>query len=55
MISDLFMKQVKKNSDWYLIKTMKQKDWMICMTRFGTYWKYVEEGKYREKISAHIV
>jgi len=53
-ISDLFMKQVEKDAEWYL---MCPADCKGLTDVFGNeyenlYWKYVEEGKYRSKISA---
>jgi ribonucleoside-diphosphate reductase alpha subunit len=53
-ISDLFMKQVDADADWYLMKITECPN---LSDTFGDeyetlYWKYVSEGKYREKISA---
>ena len=57
MISDLFMKQVKNNSDWYLMCPDEAKglDDLYGPAFEEQYWKYVEEGKYREKISAQVL
>lgn len=53
-ISDLFMKQVESDSDWYLMKIAECSG---LSDAYGEeyeklYWKYVSEGKYREKVSA---
>ena len=53
-ISDLFMKQVKDDSDWYL---MCPDECRGLNDTWGKeyeelYWKYVSEGKFREKIKA---
>ena len=53
-VPDLFMKQVKANSDWYLFCPDKAPG---LNDVYGEeyeklYWKYVEEKKYNEKISA---
>lgn len=53
-VPDLFMRQVQDNSDWYL---MCPNECPGLDTTYGDefeklYWKYVEEGNYREKISA---
>ena len=53
-VPDLFMKQVKANSDWYLFCPDKAPG---LNDVYGEeyeklYWKYVEENKYNEKIKA---
>ncbi len=53
-ISDLFMEQVEKDGDWYL---MCPNECPNLNEVYGDeykklYWSYVEQGKYREKISA---
>ena len=53
-ISDLFMKQVKDDGDWYLMCPDECKGLSDC---WGSdyeelYWKYVSENKFREKIKA---
>jgi ribonucleoside-diphosphate reductase alpha chain len=53
-IPDLFMKQLEINGDWYL---MCPNECPNLQDTYGSefetlYWKYVEEGKYREKIKA---
>jgi ribonucleoside-diphosphate reductase alpha subunit len=56
-ISDLFMKQVESDGDWYLLSA----DECAGLTdAYGDaydtlYWKYVNEGKYRSKIPARKV
>lgn len=57
MISDLFMKQVKNNNDWYLMCPDEAKglDDLYGPAFEEQYWKYVEEGKYREKLSAQVL
>jgi ribonucleoside-diphosphate reductase alpha subunit len=53
-VSDLFMKQVEADGDWYLLSS----DECTGLTdvygdEYETlYWKYVNEGKYRKKVSA---
>ena len=53
-ISDLFMKQVKDDADWYLMCPDECKGLSDCWGKDyeSLYWKYVSEGKYREKIKA---
>ena len=53
-ISDLFMKQVKDDADWYLMCPDECKGLTDCWgDDYETlYWKYVSEGKFREKIKA---
>ena len=53
-ISDLFMKQVKDDADWYLMCPDECKGLTDCWGEDyeSLYWKYVSEGKYREKIKA---
>jgi len=53
-ISDLFMEQAEKNGDWYLMCPF---DCPGLNNVYGDeynklYWKYVEEKKYKKKISA---
>lgn len=53
-VSDLFMEQVEKDGDWYL---MCPDECPNLNEVYGDeykklYWSYVENGKYREKISA---
>ena len=53
-VSDLFMKQVEADSDWYL---MSSADSPNLTDVWGNeyeelYWKYVSEGKYTKKIKA---
>jgi len=53
-VSDLFMKQVKEDSDWYL---MCPDECQGLTDVWGSnyedlYWKYVTEGKYKRKIKA---
>ena len=53
-ISDLFMKQVKSGKDWYLLSP---DDCPGLTDAVGDdyeslYWKYVNEGKYREKVDS---
>lgn len=53
-VSDLFMKQVQKNSDWYLMCPDESPG--LCDV-YGVkyeelYWKYVSENKYKKKIKA---
>lgn len=53
-VSDLFMKQVESDGDWYLLSA----DECPGLTDVygdeydSLYWKYVEEKKYRKKVSA---
>jgi len=53
-VSDLFMKQVEKNSDWYLMcpdECPGLSD--VWGDEYETlYWKYVSEHKYKKKIEA---
>ena len=56
-IPDLFMKQVEKNGEWY---TMSPDDSPGLTDVYGEefeklYWKYVEEGKYRNKHEANKI
>ncbi len=53
-ISDLFMKQVKDDSDWYLMCPDECKGLNDVWGKDyeDLYWKYVTEGKFREKIKA---
>ena len=53
-ISDLFMKQVKDDADWYLMCPDECKGLSDCWGEDyeSLYWKYVSEGKFREKIKA---
>jgi ribonucleoside-diphosphate reductase alpha subunit len=56
-ISDLFMKQVENDDDWYLLSADECPN---LPDRYGEeyeklYWKYVKEGKYREKIKARKI
>jgi ribonucleoside-diphosphate reductase subunit M1 len=53
-ISDLFMKSVENDQDWYLLSSDECPN---LNETFGNeyeelYWKYVNEGKYRKKINA---
>lgn len=53
-VSDLFMKQVKDDADWYLMCPDECKGLSDCWGKEyeELYWKYVTEGKFREKIKA---
>jgi len=53
-ISDLFMKQVEIDGDWYLLSSDECPDLNnVYGDEYETlYWKYVEDKKYRSKISA---
>lgn len=56
-MSDLFMNQVKKDSDWYL---MDPDECPGLNDTYGEeyealYWKYVEENKYRKKVKAQQI
>lgn len=53
-IPDLFMKQVEKGLDWYLMCPNESKGLSdVYGDHFEKlYWQYVREGKYRKKISA---
>jgi len=53
-ISDLFMKQVESDSDWYLMCPDKCRDLDTCWGEEyeKKYWKYVEEKKYVKCIKA---
>jgi ribonucleoside-diphosphate reductase alpha chain len=56
-IPDLFMKQVEKNGEWY---TMSPDDCPGLTDVYGDefedlYWKYVSEGKYRNKHEANKI
>ncbi len=53
-VSDLFMNQVKKDEDWYLMCPDESKGLSDVWGRDyeDLYWKYVKEGKYRRKVSA---
>ena len=53
-VSDLFMKQVENNEDWYLLSN---DDCPGLTEVYGInfenlYWKYVNENKYRKKVDA---
>jgi ribonucleoside-diphosphate reductase alpha chain len=56
-ISDLFMKQVESDSDWYLLDPDECPGLSDAYgDNFETlYWDYVEKGKYRRKIKAQEV
>lgn len=56
-ISDLFMKQVESDGDWYL---MDPDECSGLTDTYGEdyeklYWKYVEENKYRRKVKAQDI
>ena len=56
-ISDLFMKQVENDDDWYLLSADECPN---LPDRYGEeyeklYWKYVKEGKYRDKVKARKI
>jgi ribonucleoside-diphosphate reductase alpha chain len=56
-LSDLFMKQVKNDGDWYLLDPDECPG---LTTSYGLdyeklYWKYVEENKFRTKIKAQEI
>ena len=56
-VSDLFMEQVEKDGEWYLMCPDECKG---LNETFGDeykelYWKYVEEGKYRKQIKARML
>jgi ribonucleoside-diphosphate reductase alpha chain len=56
-VPDLFMKQVEKNGEWY---TMSPDDCPGLTDVYGEefeqlYWKYVSEGKYRNKHEANKI
>jgi ribonucleoside-diphosphate reductase alpha chain len=56
-ISDLFMKQVELDGDWYL---MDPDECPGLSDKYGDeyeelYWKYVEQGKYKRKIKAQEI
>jgi ribonucleoside-diphosphate reductase alpha subunit len=56
-ISDLFMKQVEKDGDWYLIDPDECPGLSDC---YGEeyeelYWKYVEQDKYKRKVKAQEI
>ena len=56
-LSDLFMKQVESNGDWYLMDPDESPG---LTTVYGDkfdklYWDYVENGKYRKKMKAQDV
>jgi ribonucleoside-diphosphate reductase alpha chain len=56
-ISDLFMKQVESDSDWYLLDPDECPGLSdVYGDEYETlYWGYVEKGKYRRKIKAQEV
>jgi len=53
-ISDLFMEQVEKDSDWYLFCPDEAPGLNDCYGEEfkDLYWKYVREEKYKKKVSA---
>jgi ribonucleoside-diphosphate reductase alpha chain len=56
-ISDLFMKQVEKDGDWYLMDPDECPRLSDC---YGEeyeelYWKYVEQGKFKRKVKAQEI
>jgi len=53
-VSDLFMKQVEANGDWYLLSADECPGLpdVYGDEYESLYWKYVNEGKYRKKVSA---
>nr|QFG74759.1 MAG: ribonucleotide reductase, barrel domain [Megaviridae environmental sample] len=54
-VSDLFMEQVEKNSDWYLFCPHEAPGLTdVYGEEYNKlYWKYVEEKRYKKKISAN--
>jgi ribonucleotide reductase alpha subunit len=56
-ISDLFMKQVQEDSDWYLMcpDVCKGLSDVYGDEYEKLYWKYVNENKYKEKVKARDV
>ena len=56
-ISDLFMKQVDNDGDWYLLSADECPGLQDAYAEeYETlYWKYVNEGKFRKKISARKI
>jgi ribonucleoside-diphosphate reductase alpha chain len=56
-LSDLFMKQVEKDGDWYLMDPDECPRLSDC---YGEeyeelYWKYVEQGKFKRKVKAQEI
>ena len=56
-ISDLFMKQVEEDGDWYLMDPDECPGLPDC---YGEeyeelYWRYVEQGKYKKKVKAQAI
>lgn len=56
-ISDLFMKQVKDDKDWYLLcpNTCPNLNNVYGDEYEKLYWQYVEENKYKNKVKARVL